>query len=97
MIAAGQSGFTFNYGSINSFAPSASGVYAIYNQQGWIYFGEGQDIKTRLLAHFNGDNPCITNHAPSGFQVELLPANRRVARQDALILQYGSACNKRVG
>jgi hypothetical protein len=97
MIAPGQSGYTFDYGTITSLVPTQSGVYAIYNRQGWIYFGEGQDIRARLLAHLNGDNPCILNHGPTGFQFETVPANQRVARQDALIVQLGSACNQRLG
>jgi len=97
MIGSGQSGYTFNFNSINSFVPSQSGVYAIYNQQSWIYVGESQDIRARLLAHLNGDNTCITNYGPTGFQFEPLPADQRVARQDALILQLRPACNQRLG
>ncbi len=95
MIAPGAPGLDWNRAAILA-VPQQSGVYAIYNQR-WIYFGEGQDIHVRLLAHFNGDNPCITMQQPTGFQYELVAANQRVARQDALILQFGSACNQRLG
>lgn len=97
MIGSGQSGYTFDSGSITSFAPAQSGVYAIYNQQSWIYVGEGQDIKARLLAHFRGDNACITRWAPTAFQFEAVGADQRVARQDALILALKPACNQRLG
>ncbi|MGA9058717.1 MAG: GIY-YIG nuclease family protein [Terriglobia bacterium] len=97
MIAPGQSGYTFDFNSITSFVPSQSGVYAIYNQQSWIYVGEGPDIRARLLAHLNGDNPCILNYGATGFQFEPVVADQRVARQDALILQLGPACNKKLG
>lgn len=97
MIGPGLSGHPFSRNDILSFAPKQSGVYAIYNSTTWIYFGEGGDIQARLLAHFNGDNACITRHAPTGFQFELVAANQRVARQDALILAMGSSCNQRLG
>src|SRR5260370_31457354 len=95
-IGPGQSGFHWNYASIVASAPTQSGVYAIYNQN-WIYFGEGQDIRVRLLAHLNGDNPCITQAGPTRFMFELSPANQRVARQDQLIAGLGSLCNPRFG
>jgi hypothetical protein len=58
-IGPGLPRFNFNYASITENAPMQSGVYAIYNQN-WVYFGEGQDSRARLLAHLNGDNACIT-------------------------------------
>jgi len=95
-IGPGQAGFPWTYASIIASAPTQSGVYAIYNQR-WIYFGEGQDVRARLLAHLNGDNQCITQAGPTGFVFELSPANQRVARQDQLIVELGSLCNRRFG
>ena len=83
--------------SIDLNAPSASGVYAIFNGQSWIYVGESGDIHARLLQHINGDNTCITRCAPVGFQFELVPAAQRVARQNQLILQLVPICNRRLG
>lgn len=97
MIGPGQSGFSFTRASILASAPAQSGVYAIYNPQSFIYFGEGQDIRARLLDHLNGDNPCILRHQPTGFVFETADAYLRVGRQDQLILQLGSLCNKRLG
>jgi excinuclease UvrABC nuclease subunit len=96
MISRGQSGYTFDQGTIIRFVPAQSGVYAIYNRESWIYVGEGEDIRARLLAHLRGDNACITNYGPTGFQFEAVEANQRVARQDALILQLKPACNKKL-
>jgi len=97
MIGPGLNGYRFDYGNITSFVPAQSGVYAIYNQQIWIYVGEGQDIRDRLLAHLRGDNACITNCVPTAFQFETVGASQRVVRQDALILQLKPACNKKLG
>lgn len=97
MIGSGHPGFTWTRQSIMMNAPAASGVYAIYNPQVWIYIGESGNIRERLLAHFDGDNPCIIQNHPTGFQFELVAANQRVARQDALILALAPVCNRRLG
>jgi excinuclease UvrABC nuclease subunit len=97
MIGPGLPGYNWTRTNILAYAPTDSGVYAIYNGQDWIYFGEGQDIKARLLAHFNGDNRCILSWQPTGFQFESVDANWRVARQDALILALHPKCNQRLG
>lgn len=97
MIGSGQPTFAFERLSILANAPRASGVYALFNPQRWIYAGETGDIQARLLEHLNGDNRCITLARPTGFQFELPPAQQRVARQDALILQLRPKCNQRLG
>ena len=97
MIGSGQPSFAFNRASILANASNASGVYAIYNQQTWIYVGESGDIQGRLLEHLGGDNPCIIRHQPTGFQFELWPANQRMARQNELIVALKPACNQRLG
>jgi hypothetical protein len=90
-------GYAFTEASINTNAPASSGVYAIYNSQEWIYFGESQNIRDRLLQHLAETGTCIKRHNPSGFSFESVIGANRVARQDALILDPGSACNKRFG
>ena len=97
MIGPGQFSFLYNRVSILANAPAASGVYALYNPQSWIYVGEGKDIRARLLDHLNGDSACLTQVNPTGFQFELCPADRRVARQDELIVALSPACNQRLG
>lgn len=89
--------YRWNRDSIISYAPSASGVYAVFKPQRWIYIGETGDIRARLLEHYGGDDPCITENAPTGFQFEAVPSARRVARQDQLILALNPACNRRLG
>ncbi len=54
MIGPGLPGFSFNRATILANAPTQSGVYAIYNPNNYIYFGEGKDIQARLLDHLNG-------------------------------------------
>jgi excinuclease UvrABC nuclease subunit len=89
--------FPWTYASIVANAPHSSGVYAIFNAQRWIYVGESNDIQARLLQHFNGDNACITQNAPTGFQFEVVVAAQRVARQNQLIGALNPACNQMFG
>jgi len=97
MIGPGLPGFNFNRASIIANAPTVSGVYAIYNYDNYIYFGEGKDIQARLIDHLSGDNACILRHQPTGFAFEAVGALLRVSRQDALILQLRPLCNQRLG
>lgn len=97
MIGQNESWFLYNRSSIMGNAVNASGVYALFTPQAWIYFGESGDIGARLLEHLNGDNPCITRNAPTGFQYALYPANQRVARQNQMIVDFGPICNQKLG
>lgn len=97
MIGFGQSGFNWNRASILASAPTQSGVYAIYNASAFIYIGEGQDIRARLLDHLNGDNSCVIRQTPTGFVFETVSATQRVARQDVLILSLTPLCNRKLG
>jgi predicted GIY-YIG superfamily endonuclease len=89
--------FTFTDASIKTYAPQVSGVYALYTSKQWVYFGEANDIRRRLLEHLNGNNSCITRAKPEAFSFETWPENQRVQRQDALILELHPVCNKKLG
>lgn len=71
------------------------GVYGIFNAQRWIYIGKG-DIRTRMLAHLNGDNPSITAYGPTHFVGEVTASDPSI-REKQLIVFYNPVCNKRVG
>ena len=87
----------YNRASIIANAPQTSGVYSIFNDRNWIYVGQGESIHARLLDHLDGDDACITNNAPTGFQFEEWPANKRVARQSQLIFALSPACKSKAG
>ena len=89
--------FAYTRASIVQNAPSVSGVYAIWKQGTWIYVGETNDLKRRMLEHYDGDNACITRNAPTGFGFEVVQAATRVARQNQLIGELKPACNQMLG
>ena len=97
-IGTNDTWFYWNYESIVNNTPQASGVYAIFKAGTWIYVGESGNIRARLLQHWNGDNRCITNQAPTGFQFELVAGEaQRKARQDQLILALKPVCSQNLG
>ena len=74
--------------------PSQNGVYGILRGEVWVYVGRG-DLRTRLLAHFNGDNPRITKEKPDRY-VTLL-TNDDENKEKQLILEYNPIANRKVG
>lgn len=80
--------------SVIAKAPEASGVYGLYNAI-WIYVGEADNIRARLLEHLAGDNPCINHYGPSGFAFELVPAQVRHERYRELARQAEPICDRK--
>jgi hypothetical protein len=60
-------------------AAEASGAYGLFSAL-WIFIGEADDIKERLLELLAGDNPCIQDYQPSGFAFELVSPPERSRR-----------------
>lgn len=89
--------FYFAEASIVANAPSSSGVYGICNKDRWIYVGESNDVRRRLLEHFRESATCIWKCSPNAFVFELASSATRVQRQDSLILELKPACNQKLG
>lgn len=85
--------YPWSHSAIVASAPSMSGVYAIWNRDHCVFVGETQDLQRRLLAHLQGDNPCIAKSQPTAFSFEAVPAGLRGTRQSALIFQLRPVCS----
>lgn len=85
----------FNRTNIEAIQPGLIGVYGIFKQGQWIYVGKGE-IRARLLAHFNGDNPLITRMLPTHYVDEVLNTDPST-REKQLILELQPICNQKVG
>ena len=83
----------FTVVSVRKNAPEASGVYGLSNGREWIFIGEADDIRARLLEHLQETNTRLTDRRPTGFTFEECPAETRLSRQDALIRQFVPFCN----
>jgi len=97
----GSGKFNFTQQSVNAYAPAQSGVYALFNDGEWIYFGESEDIRTRLTQHINNEtNRCVSLANPQFFAYELVfGAAARLARQNVLIREFWhqGLCNQKLG
>jgi hypothetical protein len=84
--------FLFQRESILRNAPESSGVYGLFSAF-WIYIGEAENIRTRILQHLDGDDPCIVHYRPSGFAFELASPKDRHHRHEHLIKELQPLCN----
>jgi hypothetical protein len=83
----------FERESIELDAPESSGVYGLFSAL-WIYIGDTDNIRARLLEHFDGDDhdPCIAHHQPTGFAFELIPPVDRSRRKEQLLKELLPIC-----
>ena len=86
---------SFTTASIDRNAPASSGVYGLSNAREWIYVGETENIKARLLEHLQETNTLLRGKDPTGFSFELCASYNRVARQSRLIVELEPVCNRR--
>lgn len=84
----------FTRASVEALNLNQTGVYGLFKGNVCIYVGKG-DIRARLLAHLNGDNPCISRQAPTHWVGELW--SNPDAREISLIVELNPVCNQRVG
>jgi hypothetical protein len=84
----------FTKDGIEWLAPNQNGVYGIFRSNAWVYVGRG-DLRTRLLAAFNGENPRITRELPTHY-VTLVTADD-VSWEKALIVELNPIANQKVG
>ena len=97
-IGPGLTGLSYNQQGIVS-VPHASGVYALYTAQKWVYVGESDDIQRRLVEHVTTADTYITRQQPTGFMFELVIGDeaRRRARLNQLIVALNPVCNQIMG
>lgn len=84
----------FTKAGIEILSPNQMGVYGIFRSDVWIYVGRG-DIRSQLLAHWNGDNPRITRENPTHYVTVL--TNDHVRIEKSLILEFNPVANQKVG
>jgi len=54
----------FERASVEAVATGTVGCYGLFRKDRWVYIGKG-DIRQRLLAHLQGDNPWLVDHQPT--------------------------------
>jgi len=89
-------GYPLTEQNVVSRVPPTSGVYGIYRDNNWVYFGESDNLSRRLHEHLSDASHAMHRYAPLHFSFEVLPLGR-VARQDQLICEFNPACNQKLG
>ena len=84
----------FDRANVERLNSNQRGVYGLFRKGQWIYIGKG-DVRERLLAHLNGDNPCITRENPTHW-VDVVTEDMD-ERERELILEFSPLCNQRLG
>jgi len=79
--------------SVESLDLNQNGVYGIFRGNIAVYIGSG-DIRTRLLAHLNGDNACIIRENPNQWTGEVYKSGDLTKREGELIREYDPICNQ---
>lgn len=85
---------SFTRANIEALSLNQIGCYGLFQQGVWIYVGRG-DIRSRLLDHLNGDNPCITQQNPTHWVDVVTNDDEQVEKQ--LIVELNPVCNQKVG
>ncbi|MBA7586096.1 hypothetical protein ES708_28092 [subsurface metagenome] len=78
--------------SILRLNPNQNGVYGIFHNATAVYIGSG-DIKYRMLAHINGDNPCIIENTSDQWTAFLVSGDP-TKKEGELIQEYDPICNR---
>ena len=87
----------FNKYNVESLNLNQYGVYGLFKQGVWVYIGKG-DIRQRLLAHLNGDNPCILQQQPTHWVDEVYSDELSATeREKQLIAELNPTCNEKIG
>ena len=61
----------------------SSGVYGLFSAL-WVYIGEAENLRDRVLEHLAGDNPGMVHYQPSSFAFELVsPTERRHRHEES--------------
>jgi hypothetical protein len=87
-------GYKLERESIVRNAPEEPGIYGLFSAL-WIFVGEADNIRARLLQHLSENDPAVRFYQPSGFAFELVPPQKRHQRMILAIeeaeplLQYG--------
>lgn len=72
-------GYQLKRESIVLNAPEESGIYGLFNAV-WIFVGEADNVRARLLQHLSEGDPEIMRYQPSGFAFEVVSPPERHQR-----------------
>jgi hypothetical protein len=84
--------------SILAHAPSAPGVYALWNETRWLHVGDSDDLRQRLLEHLAQDEARFAPPQACAWGFEFIESPyQRVRRRRALMQELLPANGRRQG
>ena len=69
-------------------------MYGISNARQWIYIGEADNIRERLLEHVTEPSTEIRRYIPTGFSFEVCDSHTKAERHSPLVSQYDPVYNR---
>lgn len=89
-----KTGYGFTRTGIMSHASEVGGVFGLFRDEGWVFIGYTDNIRSSLLALLT--RPEFQEEKPEGFVYEQWPPERSIRRRDELVLEYYPSLNLRV-
>jgi hypothetical protein len=83
--------YRLDWSNVVKHAPPSGGVYGIFAETGWVYFGETADLQRRLSEHLRDRGHCIHDYQPLHFSFEVTP--ERSLRCHELVIEFSPPCN----
>ena len=80
--------YSFKQDAITEHAPTASGVYGLFNSRHLIVIGSAANVRDALLHHRRQTDFRFSRFEPSGFTFEICAPDRRDARAQELTREY---------
>jgi cell division septation protein DedD len=80
--------YSFKQDAITEHAPSASGVYGLFNSRHLIAIGNAANVRDALLHHRRQTDFRFSRFEPSGFTFEICGPDRRDTRAQELVREY---------
>ena len=84
-----QPGRPFTRSDIETLRPDLVGVYGLFRADAWVHIGCG-NIRTRLLAHLDGEDGRIAKERPTHWTAEITSEDARRAKK--LITELAPIC-----
>ena len=81
-------GFRFTSASILTNVPKQAGVFGLYNEQGWVFIGQGSNLQQSLFQCLDKSRQYFWPNEPHGYVFEICNSAECNERRDALILEY---------
>lgn len=85
--------YPFSRASVDLSAPEESGIYVLRSETTWVYIGEAENIRARLIQHLSGDTACLSVFPRLTFSYELIIPATRAWRHEELVREFRPLCN----